>query len=131
MPLVPNRSSAFGGTFRRIFLLIFGEGILQCVGQFFLKMIFFFFELFDVFLKLFDLMIGKIHGEFKRIDPVAKILAFRQNALRFLAVKKYAEFAKGAIWTFYPASVRILWLRPTHVAFPIVNRFSECFLYTV
>jgi len=76
-------------------------------------------------------MIGKIHGEFKRIDPIAKVLAFRQNALRFLAVKKYAEFAKGAIWAFYSVSVRILWLRPTHVAFPMVNRFIERFLYTV
>ena len=131
MPLVPNRSSAFGGTFRRIFLLIFGEGILQCVGQFFLEMIRFLFKLFDAFLKLLELMIGEIHGEFKRIDPIAKVLAFRQNALRFLAVKEYAEFAKGTIWAFHPVSVRILWLRPTHVAFPMVNRFIECFLCTI
>lgn len=131
MPLMSDRSSTFCGTFRRIFLLIFGKRGLKCVGQFFLEMLRFLFKFFDVFLKLLELMIGEIHGELKRIDPVAKILAFRQNALRFLAVKEYAEFAKGAIWTFCPASVRILWLRPTHVAFPMVNRFSECFLCTI
>ena len=94
-------------------------------------MIRFLFKLFDAFLKLFKLMIGEIHGEFKCVRTFTQILTFRQNALRFLAVKKYAEFAKGAIWTFFPASVQILWLRPTHVAFPMVNRFSECFLCTI
>jgi len=69
--------------------------------------------------------------ESERINPSAKILAFRQNAFRVLAVKKDAEFVKGTVWAFYSVSVRILRLRPTHVAFPMVNRFSECFLYTV
>lgn len=131
MSLVSDGSSAFGCAFRRVSLFIFGKGILQGIGQFFFELRVVIFKFLDAFLKLFDLMIGKIHGEFKRINPVAKILAFRQNAFRILAVKKNAEFAKGAIWAFYSVSVRILRLRPTHAASPMVNRFSECFLYTL
>jgi len=54
-------------------------------------MIRFLFRLFDTSQKLL------IHDEFKRIDPVTKILAFRQNVLRVLSVKEYAGFAKGII----------------------------------
>ena len=73
------------------------------------------------FEKLFELMIGEIHGEFKRIDPVTQILTLRQNALRFLAMKKNTEFLKRAIRTFALASVQILCLLPTHAAFPHVK----------
>ena len=65
--------------------------------------------------------VGEMHGKFKRIDPVTRILTLRQNALRFLAMKKNTEFLKRAIRTSCSALVRILCLLPTHAAFPHVK----------
>lgn len=93
-------------------------------GQCLEKMILFIVKLFGVFLKLLDQVMGEIHGEFKRIDSTAKIVASIQNAFQFLAMKNHAEFMEETIRISYPIPAKILCLFPTHATRPKIKRFT-------
>ena len=125
MAFVSDRSSALGGAFSGIFLLIFGKRILKCIGQFGFKMSFLILKFLDLRLKFSDLEIGKVHGKLKIVNAFAKISSlFKDNIWRF-TFEKYAEFVERAKRMFDdPAWIMVLFFLPAHGDFPNINKIA-------
>ena len=96
--------------------------IRQGIGQFFFERGVAVFKFLDASLKLCHLMIGKIHGEFKRINPIAKILTLRSDAFRVLP-ERCRFYERGNMGFLSGLCSHFAVVRPTHATFPMVNRF--------
>ena len=121
-----DRSAAFPGIFRRIFLFIFFKGSLERFRKFVFKIGFIVFKFLDASLKLHGLPVGNVHEKFKFINSAAKVFPFRQNSVRGFTVEKYAKIPKRAMGTFnmLPA-IAGLSVLPGHFECQLIKKLNQ------
>ena len=108
-----DRRTAFLEIFSRFFLLIFFERCLERFGKIIVKLSIGVLKLLDAFQKFFNLVVGEIHAELKRIDSFAQIVAFDKNRFRSFAIEENTEISERTIRAF-DLFVTIIWFAMPH-----------------
>ena len=94
-----SRSTKLFSGRNSFFAFIFSERILERIGKLGFELGVNIFKFFDPFLKLNELVIAKVHGEFKFVNPFAQIFSFGKYRFRSLAIEKNTEIFEGTIRT--------------------------------